>query len=86
MDALLDFIQDNPLYAVGIVALLLLFVIALFRKMFKLALLAVVLNVLYVVYLQELAEEAYSDAEAAIDAVRDQAEDLADRVEEALGD
>jgi ElaB/YqjD/DUF883 family membrane-anchored ribosome-binding protein len=78
VEALIEFITQNPLYGVGLVALVLLLLFALIKKMVKLIIIAVLLNLGYGYYLQDMAEDAYARAEAKYKSARDQAENLID--------
>ena len=78
MEALIEFLTENPLYALGIAVGVLLLIVALVKKMLKFAIIVVVLNAGYGYYLQDMAQDAYSKAEAKIDAAKDKADDLID--------
>lgn len=82
MEQLIEFLTDNPLYALGIVVLALLLVFALFKKMMKIALLAVVLMAAYIYYLQDSADKAYARAQDRAERVIDKAGDLFDDAKE----
>lgn len=76
MEAFIDFVTQNPLYGIGIVALVLLLLFALLKKMIKLVIIAILLNIGYVYYLQDLAEDAFTRAEAQYEAAKDQTKNL----------
>ena len=78
MDQLIDFVTNNPLYAVGVVVLTLLLLVALVKKMVKIPILAVALNAGYVYYLQDTAEKYYASSEGKMERVKDKAGDLID--------
>ena len=79
MEALIEFLTENPLYALGIAVAALLLIVALVKKMLKFAIIVVVLSAGYGYYLQDMAQEAYSKAEARVDATKDKADDLIDQ-------
>jgi hypothetical protein len=79
MEALIEFITQNPLYGIGVVALLLFMVFALIKKMFILAIIAIALNAGYVYYLQDIAEDAYARAGSKYESAKEQAENLMDK-------
>lgn len=79
MDSMLEFLRDNPLYAVGVVLFLVGFLFALLQKMFKMALLAALLCLGYLYYVHDLAMSSYSKLEKQVESVGEQAGDLADR-------
>lgn len=78
MEALVEFISQNPLYGAGIVLGVVILLIALAKKMLKLAIVAIVLTAAYVYYLHDMAEETYSKAEKKFEDVRDSADQLID--------
>ena len=78
MEALIEFVTDNPLYAVGTALLLILLIVALVKKMLKVAIIAVALNVGYTYYLHDMAQDAYAKAEAKAEDIKDKTEDLID--------
>ncbi len=77
MEQLLDFVANNPPYAVGLVVLSLLLLVALIKKMVKVAILAVVLNAGYLYYLQDAAGKTYADAQDKVEEVAEKATDKA---------
>ena len=79
MEALIEFITQNPLYGAGLAAGVMLLLIALIKKMLKFAIIAVVLNAGYAYYLQDMAQDAYAKAENKVDVAKDKAEDLIDK-------
>ena len=79
MEAIIEFLQTNPLYAAGAAALIILFVVSLVMKAVKFAVIAVVLNLGYGYYVQEIAEDAYDKANKSIDSAVDTAKDLIDQ-------
>ena len=84
MEQLIDFLTNNPLYAAGVVVLTLLLLVALIKKMVKVAILAVALNAGYVYYLQDAAEKAYADTQDKVEQAAEQATDKAgDLIDEA---
>lgn len=78
MEAITDFVTQNPLYGFGMAAGALVLIAALVKRMFKLAIIAALLNLAYGYYLQDLAEEAYAGAKATYEETRDKAENLFD--------
>lgn len=83
MEALLDFVQENPLYLAGTAVLLLFFIAALVKKAAKLALLALVLNAGYGYYLNDLAQDYYRQAQQKLEAAQRQVESVRGTVESA---
>ncbi len=83
MDALIEFIESNPAYAVGAVALLLFVITALIKRAAILAVIAVVLNAGYGYYLAELVQEFSAQAEDKAAVVSEKAEVVAEQVESA---
>ena len=83
MEAIIEFLQANPLYAVGAAMLIVFFVVSLITKAVKLAVIAVVLNLGYGYYVHDIAEDAYARAnksiESAVDTAVDTAKDLIDK-------
>lgn len=77
MEAIIEFLQANPLYAVGAAILVVLFVISLITKAVKFAVIAVALNLGYGYYVQDIAEDAYAEANNSIESVVDSAVDTA---------
>ena len=63
MEALIDFVKANPLYAAGAAALLLFVIIALVKKAVKVAVIALALNFGYGYYLNDLAQDYYEQAQ-----------------------
>jgi hypothetical protein len=78
MEALIEFVTQNPLYGLGIAAGVLLLLVALVKKMTKFAIIVVILIAGYGYYLQDMAQDAYSKTEAKVDVAKDKAEDLID--------
>jgi hypothetical protein len=78
MEALIDFVTQNPLYGIGIVALVLLLLFALMKKMIKLVIIAILLNIGYVYYLQDMAQDAYARAEAKYETAKEKTKNLID--------
>lgn len=78
MEAVIEFVTQNPLYGAGIVIGVLLLTVALVKKMLKFAVVVVALNVSYGYYLQDMAQEAYAKAGAKVDLAKDKADDLID--------
>ena len=85
MEALVEFISDNPLYAVGIALLLLFLIFALIKKMVMVAIIAIILNIAYVYYLQDMAQDTYARAEARVGKAADKAADLFNEAGSLLG-
>lgn len=85
MERLLDFVASNPLYAAGLAALGLLLLVALIKKMLKVAILTVVLSAGYVYYLQDAAEKAYADAQHKVDDAAEKATDKAGNLMDKAG-
>ena len=83
MEAVIEFLQANPLYAAGAAVLIVLFVVSLFMKAVKLIVIALVLNLGYGYYVQDMAEDAYAKAnstiESAVDTAVDTAKDMLDQ-------
>jgi hypothetical protein len=71
MEALIEFIKENPLYAAGTAVLLLFFIISLVKKAAKLAVLAIALNLGYGYYLNDLAQAYYAEAQQRMETARD---------------
>jgi len=78
MVAIIDFLQANPLYAVGLVFLVLFLLITLIKKAIKLLVLAVVLNIGYGYYLHDISD-AYQQANKSIESAVDAAKDVLDK-------
>ncbi|MCW8918311.1 MAG: hypothetical protein OQL08_05800 [Gammaproteobacteria bacterium] len=78
MEAITDFVTQNPLYGFGMAAGALLLIIALVKRMLKLAIIAALLNLAYGYYLQDLAKGVYADAKATYEEGRGKAENLVD--------
>lgn len=76
--AIIDFLQDNPLYAAGLVFLVLFLLISLITKAIKLLLVAVVLNIGYGYYLHDISD-AYQKANKSIESAVDVAKDILDQ-------
>ena len=76
MVEVLEFLQANPLYAVGAVVLIIFFIISLIKKAIKLAVVAVLLNLGYGYYVQDIAQDAYEQANQKIESVVDTAKDV----------
>jgi hypothetical protein len=73
MTAIIDFLQANPLYAAGLVVLLLFFIISLVTKAIKLVVVAVILNIGYGYYLHDISDayqQANQKVESAMDTVK----------------
>ena len=79
MEALIEFITQNPLYGAGIAALIIFLIISLIKKMFVMALIAIALNVAYVYYLQDIAEDAYAKAGSQYESTKDRVDKLVDK-------
>lgn len=75
MEAVIEFLQANPLYAAGAAVLIILFVVSLIMKAVKLIVIAVVLNLAYGYYVQDTAEDAYAKANRTIESAVDTAVD-----------
>lgn len=84
METLIEFITNNPLYGVGIVALLLFMVFALIKKMIFVALIAICLNVAYIYALNDMADEAYAKANDKYEATKDAADTLINKADSLL--
>jgi len=76
--AIIDFLQANPLYAVGLVFLVLFLLISLITKAIKLLVVAVVLNIGYGYYLHDISD-AYQKANDSIESAVDVAKDVLDK-------
>lgn len=83
MEALLDFVKANPIYAAGAAVLLLFVVMALVKKAVKLAVIAIALNAGYGYYLNELAQDYYEQAQKKLAVAREKAEAAAEQYESA---
>lgn len=83
MQALLDFVRENPLYAAGAAVLLLFLLISLLKKGLKLAIVALALNAGYGYYLNDLAQEYYSKAQEKVEAAQRQYDSAKETVERA---
>lgn len=79
MTPIIEFLQANPLYAVGAVVLIILLVISLIKKAIKFAVIAVALNLGYGYYVQDIADDAYAKATRSINTVVDTAKDVLDK-------
>lgn len=77
MEAIIELIQDNPIYGVGLGVLLLLFLFALFKKMFKILIIAIILNLAYVYYLHDMAGDVISKGQSKAEQFIDKAKSLA---------
>lgn len=78
MDALIHFVTQHPLYGLGIIAGALFLIMALVKKMVKIAIIVVILNAAYGYYLQDIAKHAYSRAGAKYDMAKDKVDNLMD--------
>ena len=78
MQAVIEYLTQHPLYAVGAIVLLLFLIIALVKKMIKVAILAVALNMAYGYYLNDVARDAYAKAKSSYKATKGTAKDLFD--------
>jgi hypothetical protein len=72
--AIIDFLQANPLYAVGLAVLIMFFIISLITKAIKLLVIAVVINLGYGYYLHDISD-AYQEANKSIESAVDVAKD-----------
>ena len=57
MEAIIELILDNPLYGVGLAALLLLLLFSVVKRMMKVFIIAIVLSVAYIYYLNDAADD-----------------------------
>ena len=83
MEALIEFIEANPAYAAGAVALLLFVITALIKRAAVLAAFALVLNAGYGYYLADLAQDFSAQAEEKAAVVSEKAEAVAEQYESA---
>lgn len=79
MDAVIELLKDNPIYAAGLALLLLLLVFSLAKRMMKVLLLAIALNIAYVYFLQERAEDLYASGKKQAEELIDEAGKLIKR-------
>lgn len=81
---IIDFLEANPLYAVGGAIFLLFLIYSLVKKAIKLVVIAIILNLAYGYYLADMANEFYSKASNTVEDVRQKAEDIVEDAEDAL--
>jgi c-di-AMP phosphodiesterase-like protein len=84
MEQLIDFVTENPLYAVGVVLFTLLLLIALVKKAIKIAILAVALNAGYIYYLQDSAEKYYAKGQDKVEQISQEASKVGEQAENLL--
>ncbi|MGM0594669.1 MAG: hypothetical protein ACQETD_09040 [Pseudomonadota bacterium] len=79
MQAIIDFLQANPFYAVGAAVLLVLFIISLVKKAVMLAAILIVLNAGYGYYLHDAAQTYLQQAQQRYETVREGAGEASDK-------
>lgn len=83
MEALFDFLKDNPLYTAVGAALFLFFIISLLKKGVTLAIIALLLNAGYGYYVNDLAQDYYKQAEKKVEEARKHYEAVQEEMDKA---
>ena len=76
MEPLIDFLNNNPLYALGIVVLLLLLTFAIIKKMVTFAVIMAILAGAYFYYLHDTANDFANRAASSLESIKDKTMDL----------
>lgn len=76
MEPLIDFLSNNPLYAIGIVVLVLLLIFALIKKMMTFAIVLAILVGAYFYYLHDTANDLANRAESQYESIKGKALNL----------
>ena len=73
MERLIEFVTENPLYAIGVVVLTLMLLVALVKRALKTAILALLLIAGYLYYLHESAEKHYARGQEKLEGLTEEA-------------
>lgn len=76
MEPLIDFLSNNPIYAIGIVVLVVLLVYALIKKMMIFAIVVTIMVGVYFYYLHDTANDYANRATSSLESIKNKTMEL----------